>query len=82
MYSTLVNKILFLKLILLLNSLFLEVVLLFNSTPARRTEKLRPLESFVLVSCPCVLVDFWICAYMYKGIIRREFGILQKNRKF
>jgi len=34
MYITLVNKMLFLRLILLFNSLFLELILLFNSNPA------------------------------------------------
>jgi hypothetical protein len=78
MYTTLVNKMLFLKLIWLFSCLVLELILLFNSTPTQRTETLRPQWSFVLVSCPCILVDFLeMC--LYKGIIRRELGILQNG---
>jgi hypothetical protein len=58
MYTTLVNKMLFLKVILLFNSLFLELIFLFNSTPTQRTEKLLPQWSFMLVSCPRILFDF------------------------
>ena len=61
------------------NSLFFELILLFDSTPTQQTEKLRPQWSFILVSCPCILVDFLeMC--LYKGIIRRELGILQNGK--
>ena len=63
-YTTVVNKMLFLKLILLFNSLILELILLFNFTPSQRKETLRPQWSFMLVSCPCILVDFLeMCLY-------------------